>query len=138
MLGALARSAAARRGGVQAVRSFAAAPTSGVEGFTLMNPKNLDDIVKLELLEKEPRENIRRIWETHHDINAGQVGIAMDASVWEAFAANAKQKCASPPRPSLDAFAPCSAMLTFADCLAPSVHFPATNCLSPTDVLSGY
>lgn len=97
MLGALSRSAA-RRGAVRCLEPAqglaSSARSRAVDGFTLAAPKNLSEVVKLELLEKESRETVTKIWEDHHDINAGRLGFVVDASDWERFVMTAKKKCA--------------------------------------------
>jgi ATP11 protein len=47
-------------------------------GFTNPAPKELKDVVKLTLLEREPPERIKEIWKEHHDNQAACVSTTLN------------------------------------------------------------
>lgn len=51
----------------------------GVTALTLGQARRLDDVVKLELLQKEPAPAIRQIWEAYHQDAPACVALTLDA-----------------------------------------------------------
>jgi ATP synthase F1 complex assembly factor 1 len=67
-----------------------------LDGFLLPSSQGgeLNDIVKLELLEQESPAQCATIWETHHaDASRGRLGATLGAGAWRAVQALAAKKC---------------------------------------------
>ena len=70
--------------------------SAGLDGFVLPSSQGgeLNDIVKLELLEQESPAQCAAIWETHHaDASRGRLGATLGAGAWRAVQALAAKKC---------------------------------------------
>ena len=58
--------------------------------FNLPSSKRLDDIVKLALLEREPAEEVKRIWTQHHANSTHHVATTLSAQQFDSFTAHAR------------------------------------------------